>query len=826
MSANVTGNYTYTTAYVINNLCVQDTIYYTGHIFIYVKSKPDATVTLTGNTSVCPGDSSLLVATISGFSSPSITYTWSPNDSITAFTTGYYYIYASLKDTVLGCTSIVNDGLYVQVKPNPFIILNPYNSVICPNDSVKMTINLAGASNYEWHGPMGLIPGNNQSIYMHTSGFYHCIVTDNTGCVFTTNTVELKQYATPYLISTPTNIICNNQPVTLNVVTLDATQIVWNAPLSGSGAVKTITNPGVYSCQVTMCGITTSLSINIIGSNPLANITTFGSTSVCPFDSVLLTGNPGMMNYVWQPGNHLGQNYVVHTAGSYTLEVTDSYGCTASSAPVSVSFSSSIAPPSSTTNDTICAGQTATLSAVSSGTNQTEWFANPNSGPVIGSGNSFATPTLTVQTTYYAASVSSSGCHSSGIPVSVFMYPTSVAPVLMCDTTVCRHDSLKIITPFINGASYSWSGPGITGNTTNSVSIPDAAIANAGVYSVQVTGFGCASSTSSVNILVLDPMSPNASVNDTICEHSNYFIGIGSSSNAIYEWQGPNNYSATGDSLSIFNAALNQSGTYTVVTNEYGCLSAPSTLQLTVLQIPATPTISNNSPVCMGDTIFLNTQNIPGYTYTWYGSNGVSASGSSVYFVAADSSYNGYYGVIASNLFCPGNGSYDSIIVVPYPVMSTTPDTIGCDDAAITLNCTSNYQNYNWSTGATGPSITVTQSGTYWVTSQNGNCTTTDSIHVSLIPCSNFEVNVFTPNGDGANDMFMFKSAAIKQVHCEIRDRWGVKMAEFDGPENGWNGKNMSNNKDCLEGTYFYIAEIQTIEGLMKNINGFVQLIR
>ena len=51
-------------------------------------------------------------------------------------------------------------------------------------------------------------------------------------------------------------------------------------------------------------------------------------------------------------------------------------------------------------------------------------------------------------------------------------------------------------------------------------------------------------------------------------------------------------------------------------------------------------------------------------------------------------------------------------------------------------------------------------------------------------------------------------------------------MGEFDGPENGLNGTNMFNNRDCEEGTYFYIAEITTIEGVSKSINGFVSLIR
>jgi gliding motility-associated-like protein len=825
-TASATGWYKYTYKYGYTSLCGTYTVTLKDSIYITVKPIPQALLSITGNTLLCPGDSSLLIGTIGSFSSSNITYTITPNDSITVNTQGYYSFWANLTDTVSGCVEVISNYIQVNVKPNPFIILNPYNSIICPNDSIQLILNLPNATSYEWHGPSGLLPVNTQSFYSQQAGFYHCIVTDNTGCVFTTNTVELKQYATPYLISTPTNVICNNQPITLNVITLDATQIVWNAPLSGSGAVKTISNPGVYSCQVTMCGITTSLSINILGSNPTSSISTLGSTTVCPFDSVLLTANAGMTNYLWQPGNHLGQNYMVHTPGSYTLEVTDIYGCTKTSNPVTIAFSSTVSPPTSIINDTICAGQTATLSALSSGGNPIHWFPNSNSGSIIYTGTNYSTPTLTSQTTYYVASVNATGCHSFGVPATVFMYQTSVAPIFLTDTTVCKQDSLVITVPYINGATYNWSGPGIATNTTNHILIGNADSTNAGLYTLQLSGFGCTSPTSSVSIYVLNSQAPVISANDSICEGSNYSIAVNSNPNYVYEWQGPANYSNTSDSLNINNATMNQSGTYNITSNLFGCVSTASTITLTVLQTPPTPTITGNTTVCAGDSIFLNVTPNSSFTYNWYGMHGFVGFGNSISFLASDTSFSGYYGVIATNLFCPSSTAYDSITVVPLPVMQVSNDTIGCDDAAITISCSSNYGNYSWSTGSSNSSISVTQSGTYWVTSQNGNCIKTDSIHVSLIPCSNFEINVFTPNGDGANDVFMFKSAAITAVHCEIRNRWGEKMGEFDGPENGWNGTNMLNHKTCEEGTYFYIAEIKTIEGLSKSINGFVSLIR
>ncbi|MBC7696688.1 MAG: gliding motility-associated C-terminal domain-containing protein [Burkholderiales bacterium] len=825
-NANTSGWYKYIYKYGFTSLCGTYTVTLNDSIYINVKAVPSGTIIITGNTSFCPGDSTIISVSSVSVSSSNVIYTITPGMSVWAHQTGNVNFNLDMIDTISGCTNADYKYIYVTQKPNPFIILNPYNSIICPNDSVKLTINLPGAINYEWHGPTGLLLINSQSFYSQTAGFYHCIVTDNNGCVFTTNTVEIKQYATPYLMSTPTNIICNNQPINLHVNTLDSTMIVWNTPLFGGGATKVITNPGVYSCQVTMCGITTTLSINIIGSNPTANITTFGSTTVCPFDSVLLTGNSGMTNYIWQPGNHLGQNYVVHAAGNYTLEVTDIYGCTAKSLPVTVAFTSTVLPPSAVVNDTICAGQTATLSATGNGTNQLEWFQNSNSGSVINTGTIYTTPTLSNQTTYYVASVAPGGCHSFGVPVTVFIYSTSLPPLLQSDTTVCIHDSLKIITPYINGASYNWTGPGISANTTNIIAIGNADITHSGIYSVTVSGFGCTAQSSSISIMVLNPLTPVVSGNDSICENSNYTAVVNPVNlNYTYEWQGPGNYSNVNDSLKIVNASINQSGTYTITSNLFGCLSTPATLQLTVLVIPPTPAIISNTP-CVGDTLFLIAVPVTSYNYMWFNQNGTIGSGNTISIPSADTANSGYYGLMASNFFCNSSFAFDSVNVIPYPSMTLTADTIACDNSSITLVCSSNYQNYSWNTGSTNSSISVSQSGTYWVTTQNGNCIKTDSIHVSMVNCASFNINVFTPNGDGSNDVFMFRSPAIKEIHCQITNRWGEKMGEFNGPANGWAGKNMNNNRECEQGTYFYIAEIKTIEGIFKSITGFVTLMR
>ncbi|MBN2595972.1 MAG: gliding motility-associated C-terminal domain-containing protein [Marinifilaceae bacterium] len=63
--------------------------------------------------------------------------------------------------------------------------------------------------------------------------------------------------------------------------------------------------------------------------------------------------------------------------------------------------------------------------------------------------------------------------------------------------------------------------------------------------------------------------------------------------------------------------------------------------------------------------------------------------------------------------------------------------------------------------------------------------------------------NVFTPNGDGRNDIFRVKSQSLKSFSATIFNRWGKVIYEWRDPDGGWNGK--LNGKWATPGTYFYV---------------------
>lgn len=97
--------------------------------------------------------------------------------------------------------------------------------------------------------------------------------------------------------------------------------------------------------------------------------------------------------------------------------------------------------------------------------------------------------------------------------------------------------------------------------------------------------------------------------------------------------------------------------------------------------------------------------------------------------------------------------------------------------------------------------------------------------------CPVYELpNVFTPNGDGQNDLFIpLPYRFVKDIDIKIYDRWGLLMFETSNPDILWNGNNQSTKTLCTDGTYFYVCIVNEIriDGIKPSVlRGFVQLIK
>lgn len=96
--------------------------------------------------------------------------------------------------------------------------------------------------------------------------------------------------------------------------------------------------------------------------------------------------------------------------------------------------------------------------------------------------------------------------------------------------------------------------------------------------------------------------------------------------------------------------------------------------------------------------------------------------------------------------------------------------------------------------------------------------------------------NVFTPNGDGINDLFVpmdsdtsNPKANVSRVDMEIVNRWGVTMYTTNDPQIKWDGTNQNNNAECEEAVYYYVCDVYIIQltGEAKvTLTGSITLLR
>ncbi|SDB88657.1 T9SS type B sorting domain-containing protein [Williamwhitmania taraxaci] len=78
--------------------------------------------------------------------------------------------------------------------------------------------------------------------------------------------------------------------------------------------------------------------------------------------------------------------------------------------------------------------------------------------------------------------------------------------------------------------------------------------------------------------------------------------------------------------------------------------------------------------------------------------------------------------------------------------------------------------------------------------------------------CSLYDLpNVFTPNGDGINDLFVPINQTyqyVERISIKIFNRYGELVFETTDPEIRWNGKVKGSDKLASPGVYYYICDI------------------
>lgn len=157
-------------------------------------------------------------------------------------------------------------------------------------------------------------------------------------------------------------------------------------------------------------------------------------------------------------------------------------------------------------------------------------------------------------------------------------------------------------------------------------------------------------------------------------------------------------------------------------------------------------------------------------------------------------------------------------------------DTTLCNGTEFLLQYQQLHVTNAWSTGDAGCCISVTDSGTYTLTTHNvcGE-TATDAITVAYTPCDDciWAPTAFTPNGDGHNDVYEVRVRCNMSAYTlRIFNRWGKAIFTSHTPGETWDGK--VNGKPADVGTYYYYVQAKRETGDTAEIEqkGDITLLR
>jgi len=372
--------------------------------------------------------------------------------------------------------------------------------------------------------------------------------------------------------------------------------------------------------------------------------------------------------------------------------------------------------------------------------------------------------------------------------------------VASADTAICLGDTLFLSAT--GAGTYSWdNGLGAGQNQ-------DTTIATDTMFVVTGTGLFNCIGTDTVNVTI-NPL-PNviASNDTTVCTADTVFLSA--TGTDTYSWD---NGLGVGQNQTAFTAI----DTIYVVTGTdlLGCRGT-DTVEVTVIALPVVTT-GNDTTICNGDTVLISASSIE-TVFTW--DNGLGLGQSHMVSPNSDTSYV----VSVTDLNnCVGTDTVQ-ITIDGFAILASNDTTI-CLGNEATLNVNGGSV-YNWDNSlgsgelhVVSPEVTTT----YIVTSDENGCVDTDTVIVTIDNMC-FEVpNVFTPNGDGTNDVWVIHGLeTFPDVSVKVFNRWGDSVFESDkGYTQPWDGT--YNGTDSPSATYYYIIVLGDGE---DGISGTINIVR
>ncbi|TXC76245.1 gliding motility-associated C-terminal domain-containing protein [Luteibaculum oceani] len=278
------------------------------------------------------------------------------------------------------------------------------------------------------------------------------------------------------------------------------------------------------------------------------------------------------------------------------------------------------------------------------------------------------------------------------------------------DTSICLGESVAL-TASPSGQNYNWFDNGTLINTTPNIIVTEAG--NHNIILESYTNVCRDSDTMLVSVLSPDALNfPDAH----ICETDSFFVDASIPyQGASYTW---------GDGYNGATRWIANAREYTIEIVAGPCI-INDTLQLTHDVVP-TFSIGADQTICEDSQTTLVADNTSWPSYQW--EDGTSGPTNTV-------NTAGEHILVATNGLCSFADTM-TLFLDTIPTFDLGPDFSICetDDSVITTGINNPAITHLWSTGDTGPAITIKNAGNYSVTATNGLCSYTDDLNLGVQP--------------------------------------------------------------------------------------------
>lgn len=365
-------------------------------------------VNLGADTAICQGDTLVLNAGNSG-----ATYLWSNNattPSIQVNNAGTYWV------EVTDGTCIKRDSIVVNVTALPIVNLGN-DTTICNNAALVLNAGNTGAT-FLWNTNQ-----TTQSIVAYNTSLYWVTVTQG-NCSAKDSIYIRIPTVLPLNLGADTNI-CEGATIRLDFDTVARGRGTYLWSNQDTTSVLYVNTAGTYWVTYTAQGCTTTDTINIgIHAAPIVNLGM--DVSICNGDSIILDAANSGSTYLWNDST-TNQTLAVYNAGTYSVMVTNTNGCSASD---SINVSIQALPNATAITTTRNGGGNYTFN-VSNGTNIDRYvwnFGDNSTGNGAPISHSYAT-----NGTYTVSVTISNDCGDTTLMTSVVVDELSIKNIIKED---------------------------------------------------------------------------------------------------------------------------------------------------------------------------------------------------------------------------------------------------------------------------------------------------------------------------------------------------------------------------------------------------------